>query len=409
MAKIYRQPSFRKGMRPRGVRGLPVVFGNRSRREMGLLNQKGTSMPFNDAGFQVLGMFIAVMSGSSLNWVMSKLNLLKENTSIRNLLVSAMGTGLSWKLPYLLDMIGLKDFANKLESSPTMRSMLQGMTTMFGFSTAMAGFGVLGEKANISLPFIANETSLLSTISESADTMRTASGIFTDKDYTSKIEDLKASLSMLEAEYQKLPEPTTVELQQIYAQVKNQIGYAGLNLQTAQEYLNLGKSIAAENDLLNAQENIITVKAFLAGLTAMTSALPETTLPSETPAVENVVQITNTETGETVEVPAPETVETPIEVAEGQLGGAFDVNMIENWAGFVAPQINWTPSQVLTGFILRYLANNGHLWAFGKRPVDAYMSVSGADEPAYLTHNGRVYEVDSIDGVRELITTIKGY
>lgn len=405
MAKIYKQPTF--SGRKRAMHGLPTVWGDSSRHDMGLLAD-GSSMNLTDGAIQVLGMFIAIISGSSLNWVINKLKLFQENTAVRNLIVSIFGAGLTWKLPYLLNMVGLSSIASKFEESDTLKNILKGMTTMFGFSTAMAGFGMLSSSANIKIPFIASETSLLSTITEATDSMKSVSGVFTDKDYTTKIEDLKTSLAQLEAEFIKLPAPSTMEMQSIYGQVKNQIGYAQINISNAEGYLKEAKIVPAENDILNAQENIMTTKAFLAGLTAMTS-LPAPIDSAVSPTPTETVTITNPESGEQVEVVAPANPETPIAIENQPVGGAFDVNLIENWANYVAPTLNWTPTQVITGFLLRWIANGGHVWAYGKNTVEAYRSMAGVNDPAYVTYDGKVFEIDSVEGAYDLIVSIKGY
>lgn len=383
---------------------LPTVWGCNSKSGLGnLMNIGDTSVPVSDAAMQVVGMIIAVVSGSSLNWVINKLNLFKENVAVRNLIMSIAGTGIALKLPALLRLIGMDSVATSLETNPSLNNMLKGATTMFGFAVAMSGVGLLSEKTGISLPFIASETNLLSQINQSTGT---TSGIFGEGDYSAKIANLKESLTEAESSFAAVPSTSDYDKQEVMSYVRNMLGYAKINISNAEAYLSEGKYSLAEKDMAQAKEYILTTKAFLAGMT--TAVVPaETTIPVAQPGE---VVLENTDTGEQIAVVAPaEPVEVPVD-AGGQTAGAFSVELIEGWANYIAPQLGWTPAQVISSYLLRYLANNGYVWAYGRNPVQAYMpTTSGADATAYVTYNNSLYEVNSYDGVVDLVRTIKGY
>lgn len=80
------------------------------------------------------------------------------------------------------------------------------------------------------------------------------------------------------------------------------------------------------------------------------------------------VQIQNAADGQLISVPAPADEDVVVQTTGG--GSGLNLDGLAQWSAWVAQQQpGWAPSEVATAFVLKWLANNQHYFAYGPNAV----------------------------------------
>jgi len=361
-----RKPSRRRRSRRRTASGPMNMPMNRPRRgPMGFL-QLGDY--WRNVGMRSLGqaggMFAANVAGGFLskgvNWVKDRFDAaagISDNWA--KAITSILGSYLSWR------------FVPNMRQ-PMLRDAKDGAITFFGFSAVMnllKAFG-LGEKPGLAswLGFGADEEGEMNTLMTVGNVGSTA--VLTEEEVRARMADVGAKKGELESALAAVVGPLNANQEAVYAAAAEHIASVDGPLDVVEFYLGQGNLAGAETYLGSARNYAQVAEALLSGLTA---GLPE---PAPVPAAEeppiampDVVPIADAATGEVVEVPAP----APNQVEQPTAGGAaLNLDMIYPWSQWVAQQKpGWSPSEVASAFVLKYLANSGHTWGYGPNAVTA--------------------------------------
>jgi hypothetical protein len=222
--------------------------------------------------------------------------------------------------------------------------------------------------------------------------------------------------------------PTTRNQREVYLYAQRLLSYANLNLENAKKFVTEEDWNTVESLLQNIKEDTDIAQGLITGLAAAPTPAIEAATPTQVAPAQVVPSqqaiIENEETGQKMQVPTPQVTETLVAektaIGEPETSGkAFYLDNILPWAQYVAKQTGWTPVQAALGFILKYLSNNGHMWAYGPDQVMASRNyapynVSGvqAGSPAFtiVTINGvrRSYKIRNKEGLKTLLTSILG-
>lgn len=385
-------------------------------------------------GSELIGMFLANLTGSSFSWVvntvMGKLGMTESKWLNSNFITAILGGVTMWKLPDILRLIGLNEVAGSFDSrDTTLGNIRKGATLLFGLSAGIQGLGFAGKQLNIAIPGFSSG-SVLDSIKS------TLSGVglldvWSASDYSAKASEFEKSIEDLKNKLKDLGMPSSGPQKELYLYCIKLLGYATQNIISAKQFMDSNDLSSVDNLLEQAKEDIDITSGAIVGLSAAPAPAVETAAPvvpvaptTVTPAQQTVIE--NPDTGAKIQVPAPAVTETVVaeETAPGEpktAGKAFFLDTVLPWSQYVAKQTGWTPTQVALGFVLKYLANNGHIWAYGPDPVVAYKNyaaysgvagVNGTNSPAFAvaTVGGvrKTFKVRSKDGMRSLLQSILG-
>ena len=387
-----------------------------------------------DYGYQLLGMFLANLSGTSFSWLVSKVVGDRSPAWLNpNLLSSVLGGVVMWKLPDLLKLVGMDELAGNFENKESMFGNLRhGATLLFGLSVGIQSLGYAGKKMKIPIPGFSEGSVLDSLKTEIGGAMGQTSGvgmldIWSTGDYGTKMDEFQVQVDELKSKLAELGMPTGNNAKEVFMYAQRLLSYASVNLDNAKKFVEEADYGTVENLLENVKEDTNIAQGLITGLAASPAASAEPVMAQQV-APQQVIPsqaqvLTNEETGQQVQVTSPAVQEALItektSIGEPETAGkAFYMDNILPWAQYVSKQTGWTPTQAALSFVLKYLANNGHIWAYGPDQVLAQRKyapgVSGvqghASAYAIATVGGvrRTFKLRNKDGVRTLLLSILG-
>ena len=341
---------------------------------------------------QAGGMFGANVAGgflaTALNWILSKVKLVEvdeNNQAIdggtispawAKVLTSLAGSYLTWR------------FVPQTRYG-IVNDMKDGAVTFFGFSTimnALKATGMVPPSIGQWLGFAPSDADDGKPRTLMAVGSTVGQAVLTEEEVRSRVEDVKAKKGELEAAIGAVVGPLNPNQEAVYAAAAEHIASVDGPLDVVEFYLGQGNVAGAEQYLTQARGFSQVAEALLAGLTSGIGAAEPAPAPAAEPApieTPDVVPIADAATGEVLDVPAPvaEQVATPT-----ASGNALNLDLIYPWSQWVAQQKpGWSPSEVASAFVLKYLANNGHTWGYGPNAVTA--ARYGVSGPAYGNMN----------------------
>ncbi len=297
---------------------------------------------------------------------------------------------------------------------------------------------------------------------------RVGVSILTKGDLLAKIEEQKAERDELEGALGAVAGDLSPEQDAVYVSAAEHIASVEGPLRAAEKLLENGRLYEGGEAIKDAMSLAIVGRALLSGLTAGAVAqVPgqqqqlvqqqlqlQQQLPAQLPAEAQAVaqqqitaqqqqlaqilqqggqglgdqlQIQDAESGQVQQVGAPSFEQVGVVTTGGMV---LALDSLALWAQWVAQQYpGWSPSEVATAFILKYLNNQGHFYGFGINPVKAHDNwaavygsgaVSGpgttmgysnvmssqAGEGIALTTGGHVYTCGGSDD--EVLATVSG-
>lgn len=402
-----------------------------------LIGDEARVAELSEYGSQLLGMFLANMSGTAFSWLVEKV--VGDNSPKwlnPNLLSSLLGGVVMWKLPDLLRLVGMDELADELDNKESIwGNMRHGATLLFGLSVGIQSLGYVGKKMNFAIPGFTEGSVLDSLRKEIDEASGNVSGvgmldIWSTDDYDTKMNEFQASVDELKSKLAELGMPTGRDAKEVYMYAQRLLSYSTVNLENAENFAEESDWATVENLLENVKEDTNIAQGLITGLAAQPETqqtaepvvpqqvVPQQVVPSQQEVIENV------ETGQQIQVQTPPVQEAVIAEKTGvgepeTAGKAFYLDNILPWSQYVAKQTGWTPTQAALSFVLKYLANNGHIWAYGPDSVLANRNyapynVSGVqgNSPAYAiaTVGGvrRTFKLNNSNGVRRLLLSVLG-
>jgi len=312
-------------------------------------------------------------------------------------------------------------------------NMRHGATLLFGLSIGIQSLGYVGKKMNFPIPGFTEGSVLDSLRKEIGEASGNVSGvgmldIWSTGDYDTKVGEFQATVDDLKAKLAELGMPTGRDAKEVFMYAQRLLSYSTVNLENAQKFAEESDWATVENLLENVKEDTNIAQGLITGLAAAPSAPAQPVAPTQVspaqvqPAQNQVIE--NVETGQQIQVQTPAVQEAVVAEKTGvgepeTAGKAFYLDNILPWSQYVAKQTGWTPTQAALSFVLKYLANNGHIWAYGPDSVLANRNyapynVSGvqAHSPAYAiaTVGGvrRTFRLSNKDGVKRLLLSVLG-
>ena len=272
--------------------------------------------------------------------------------------------------------------------------------------------------------------------------------ILSSADLEGKIAELRGEREELEGALGSVAGDLTPEQEAVYVSAAEHVASVQGPLDAAAKLLENGRMYEAAEAIKDAMSLAIVARALLSGLTAgavqqqmpaqqqlaQQQALPQLQLQAAQQAVAQQalslqqqmeqgllpaqVQIQNAADGQVITVPAPADEDVVVPVVGG--GSGLNLDGLAQWSAWVAQQQpGWAPSEVATAFVLKWLANNQHYFAYGPNAVVSqnnygpgnlagYSNVASQQEaPALrLTTGGQVFTCGASQ--EEVLGTISG-
>lgn len=376
---------------------------------MALVGDEARVAELGSFGYELLGMFVANLTGSSFAWLVEKIPGIKDSKFINsNLLTAVLGGVTIWKLPDILRLLGMREVAESLDTKDSMLgNMRRGAALLFGLSAGVQALDYVGTKFNVNIPGF-SQKSMLSAFKAGVSGVGLLD-IWSTNDYSTKLTDFEKVVEELNAKLKEIGMPSNRQQKELYLYAMKLLSYASININNTKTFMEKEDWSTVDNLMETIKEDTDISQGLIAGLAAAPAPSVE---PVEAPAVAPASQtlpttetIVNPENGAKIQATTPAMAEVPVveKTSEGEpksAGKAFYLDNILPWAQYVAKQTGWTPQQVATGFILKYLANNGHIWAYGPDQVIAYKNYAPFGTTAGVNANNPAYAIATVGGVR---------
>lgn len=225
---------------------------------------------------------------------------------------------------------------------------------------------------------------------------RSVGALFSADELKAKLDSLDAEAGQLSGVVDQIDASQLSDSQHaVYLSAVEHIAAVKGPTGAARRMLDKGGMDSAVDAAKDSQHLIDVGRALLAGLTAEKGGMGQMASPVPTP---EMVAIKDAATGEVKQIPAMSDAQVAQQTTSGL---ALNLDMIYPWSQWVA-SVNpgWSPAEVSTAFILKWLANNGHLFAYGPNQVTAYSNwapgnINGASQGGSrgvsLTTSGQMY------------------
>lgn len=283
----------------------------------------------------------------------------------------------------------------------------------------------------------------------------TGVALFNAADMQAKIDEVKAEAAELEEALASVQGDLSPEQEAVYVAAAEHVASIAGPLRAAEKLLENNRLYEGGEAIKDAMSVAIVARALLSGLTAgvaqqmpglqqqaavqQAQAQAQAAVQQAAAALQqqaplqaqqmglqqlpDVVQVQDAQSGQIIDVPAP----AAEQIAVGSFGGGpqqLNLDLLGPWAQWVSSQYqDWSPSEVATAFILKFLANNGHYYGYGPSSVVAmqnyfptsptsvggYTNVGGqAPNPVALTVGGGAYAYNVGGTSEEVLATVQG-
>lgn len=261
----------------------------------------------------------------------------------------------------------------------------------------------------------------------------TGVSILSRADLDNKIAELRGERDELEGALGSVAGELTPEQEAVYVSAAEHVASIQGPLDAAAKMLENGRMYEGAEAIKDAMSLAIVGRALLSGLTAGAAAQQQ--MPAQQQALPQLqqaqaqadlaamqaqqaadlavqqvqkiqqqiqqgqlpasVQIQNAADGQVIDVPAPADSDVVVQTTGG--GSGLNLDGLAQWASWVSQQQpGWAPSEVATAFVLKWLANNQHYFAYGPNAVVSHNNFG----PGNLYGYSNVAPQQSVQGLR---------